>query len=312
LFPRYRAFGGVIESALPFPELSRVECPETSRWRVIVAEDAPSGSGLTLLGERQLGPEWYRLWRTPSGLRLEYSHAGIFDVSRDGTEITWYRRADAIEELVRSIILGPALALSLELAGFLCLHGSAVAIDGRSVVFLGPKHHGKSTLATALTAAGARLIGDDLIAIAPGTPSMVAPGIASVRLWDDTVDALPVGAICSSVVRGIKTTASGFADRAVTDGLVPLGAIYILRPVVARDTFECERIRLSGAAAAISLAQQTKLPDSLIGTEGTGAKLAGAARLAMSADTWTLATARDMQRLPGIVAQILHWHTLPS
>lgn len=306
--PRYRAFGGLIESELPFPELTRVDSNEAPRWKVMVAECPPPEVELTPLGERRLGAESYRLWRTAAGLRLEYSHAGIFDLSRSGGEITWYRRHGAIEELVRSIILGPAVALSLELAGLLCLHGSAVAIDGRAIVFLGPKHHGKSTLATALTAAGARLIGDDLIAIAPGAPPMVTPGIASVRLWEDAVDALPVSAISSSVVRGIKTTVSGFAERAVTEGAIPLGGIYILHPVVARDGFACERSRLSGAAAAISLAQQTKIPDALIGMDGAGVKLAEAAKLALTAEAWMLATARDMQLLPRIVEQIFTWH----
>lgn len=309
---RYRAFGAVMESDLEFPELLAAEPGERRRWSFRIAEDEPSPLDAECLGERQLGVERYTLWRSPSGVRLEYSHAGVFELSRDGTEIVWYRRSDAIEELVRSIVIGPVLALALELSGSFCLHGSAVSIGGRAVVFLGPKYHGKSTLATALTAAGARLIGDDLIAVSPGPPAMVMPGVPSVRLWDDALDALPIDTLCNNIVRGVKTTASGFAERAVTSVELPLGGIYILQPVPPRADFWCERQRLMGAAAAIGLAQQTKLPDSLIGMGGAGVKLATAARLATTAPVWTLTTARDLHLLPQVVAQILAWHEEPE
>ena len=308
---RFRVFGAVLESDLAFPELVAVDTAEAPQWFVRVAEYAPPPLDMIALGERQVGPEAYTLARTPNGFRLEYSHAGIFDISADGREITWYRRADAILELVRSIIIGPAIALSLELSGLLCLHGSAVAIGDEAIVFLGPKHHGKSTLATALTAHGARLIGDDLIAVAPGPPAMVRPGVPSVRLWDDTLDALPVGQLCETLVRGVKTTASGFANRAVTRGELRLAAVYVLAPIRARDDISCERTRLSAAAAAIGLAHQTKLADSLVGMVAAGTQLTAAARLATSVPVWTLSPVRDLTRLPAVVAQIMAWHSAP-
>ena len=306
---RYRVFGAVLESDLEFPELPAAQSSESATWTVQVAEHAPAPLEMIAIGERQVGVESYTLARTPTGFRLEYSHAGIFDVSSDGRQITWYRRADAIPELVRSIIIGPAIALSLELSGLLCLHGSAVAIGEEAVMFLGPKHHGKSTLATALTAAGARLIGDDLIAVAPGPPAMVRPGVPSVRLWEDTVRALPVDALCATLVSGVKTTASGFADRAFTHGELRLGGIYLLAPALPREGFTCERTRLPAAAAAIGLAHQTKLADSLVGMLAAGAQLTAAARLAGTVPVWTLSAARDLGRLPAVVAQLLAWHS---
>ncbi len=306
---RYRAFGSVMESDVEFPELVPADTRERRRWCFRIDEGEPSPLEAECLGERQLGAERYTLWRSPRGIRLEYSHAGVFELSHDGGEIVWYRRSSAIEELVRSIVIGPVLALALELSGSFCLHGSAVSIGGRAIVFLGPKYHGKSTLATALTAAGARLIGDDLIAVSMGPPAMVLPGVPSVRLWDDAVAALPIDTLCNSVVRGVKTTASGFAERAVTSDEVPLGSIYILQPVAPRGDFWCDRERLLGAAAAIGLARQTKLADSLVGMHGAAAKLATAARLATTAPVWTLTTARDLRLLPRVVARVLGWHS---
>lgn len=303
----YQVFGAVLESELEFPELDAADRRKPARWTLSVANSAPPTMEAVLLGERALGAESYSLWRTAEGLRLEYSHAGVFDLSGDGSSIVWYRR-DALQELVRSIVLGPALALSLELAGFFCLHGSAVAIGNQAIIFLGAKHHGKSTLATALTAAGAQLIGDDLIAVDPGPPAMVRPGVPSVRLWDDAAGALPLGAMCRNLVPGIKTTASGFAGRAFTDGEMRLGALYVLEPVAKRDGPACERRRLSAVAAAIGLAHQTKLADSLIGMVAAGAQLAAAARLATTVPVWTLSPVRDLDRLPDVVEQIMQWH----
>lgn len=304
----YRVFGAVLHSELTFPELVEVDPTETPRWRLRISDDIAPSIGVVPLGERRVGPELYALSRTPSGLRLEYSHAGIFDLAADGSAIVWYRREDALPELVRSIVLGPALALALELAGLLCLHGSAVALGQQAVVLLGPKHYGKSTLATALTAAGGQLIGDDLIAVVPGPPATVMPGVPSVRLWDDAVSALPLGTLCSSVMKGVKTTASGFAGRAFTEGEMSIAALYILEPVAPHDGVACTRRRLSAGAAAIGLAHQTKLADSLIGMAAAGAQLAAAARLAAGVPVWTLAPVRDLPRLPAVVEQIMAWH----
>jgi len=305
---RYRVFGGVLESDIEFPELVAVDAVEAPQWTLRVAGHAPAPLEMIAIGERQVGLESYALARTSAGFRLTYSHAGVFDVSRDGRVITWYRQADAILELVRSIVIGPAIALSLEAAGLLCLHGSAVAIGNEAIVFLGPKHHGKSTLATALTASGARLVGDDLIAVSPGPPAMVRPGVPSVRLWDDSVGALPVDELCTTLVRGVKTTASGFADRAFTKGELRLTAVYVLTPTGASEEFSCVRTRLPAAAAAIGLAHQTKLADSLVGMAAAGTQLAAAARLAATVPVWNLTAVRDLARLPEVVAEIMNWH----
>ncbi len=303
----YSVFGAMLDSDLEFPELEPARREGRSSWRLLVANSIPPAAGAVLLGRRELGAESYSLWQTPRGLRLEYSHAGVFDLSADGTTVVWYRRA-ALQELVRSIVLGPVLALSLELSGLFCLHGSAVAINNEAVVFLGPKYHGKSTLATALTAAGAQLIGDDLIAVTPGLPAMVRPGVPSVRLWADSAGALPLGALCRNLVPGIKTTASGFAGHAHTRGEVRLGALYILEPVTKHEGPACTRRRLSSAAAAIGLAHQTKLADALIGMVAAGTQLAAAARLAVNVPVWAIAPVRDLARLPEVVEQIMHWH----
>jgi len=309
----YAVYGGVLRSDLQFPELTPVDGPHHD-WRVRVIDCAPPAErDLVLCGERQIGAEHYRLWRGASRLRLEYSHAGCFDITRQGSVITWYRQPDALMELVRNIVLGPALALSLDLAGLMCLHGSAVALDGQAVVFLGPKFHGKSTLATAMTAAGAQLLGDDLVPIELDRHPRVRPGVASVRLWNDAAAALAVDQMCETVAAGVKTTASGFARDALALADVPIRAVYLLSPErPGGATRPCWRTRLPVGAATIALAQQAKLPDALIGLRAAGDRLRAAATLASVVPVFTLHTVRDFTQLDAVTRQIADWSREPE
>lgn len=307
----YCAFGGILRSEIEFPELSVAKNSIRPDWTLLVEPGDPPPSTLVHLGERRVREEQYHLWRSAQGFRLTYSHAGTFDISRDGTHMIWYRRCDAVLELVRSVVLGPAIALALESAGLLCLHGSAVALQGYAVAFVAPKHFGKSTIATALTMAGGQLIGDDLLVVRPGPPATVRPGVASVRLWPDVAGALPLERVCDTVLTGVKTTVTGFAEESVASTNTPLRAIYVLSPVaIGADTRVVWRTRLSPAEATISLAQQTKLPDSLVGLRGAGVRLALAAGVAATVPVWRLHTVRDLAELDVVVRQVTDWSVL--
>ena len=304
----YAAFGGFLRSAIEFPELTRAADEVIPDWTVAIEYSDPSSEGFVPLGERRIREEYYRLSHGPGGLRLEYSHAGTFDLLSDRKRIVWYHRADALPELVRSIVIGPVIALALELGGFLCLHGSAVTIESSAIAFLGPKHFGKSTLATALTTAGAKLLGDDLLVVSPGPPPIVCPGVASVRLWADMAAALPLDSVCNTLIPGVKTTVTGFANAALAEKPAIIDAIYLLSPLP-RDAAgpAVRRTRLSLAEATVTLAHQTKLPDSLVGFRAAGSQLASAAAVAASVPVWRLHTMRDIDRLSTTVRQIIDW-----
>jgi hypothetical protein len=304
----YVAFGGTLRSELVFPEL-RESFTGGPQWTLRIAVGQPLGTGGVPLGERRVGSETYRLWAIPAGLRLEYSHAGWFDITAGGSQILWYPGADPQPELVRAIVIGPVLALALEAAGSFCLHGSAVAFAGRGVGFLAPKHHGKSTLAVALSSAGAQFVGDDTLAVSPGSPATLRPGIASVRLWEDAARALHVTELCETVIPGVKTTATGFRDAVQVRHAVPLEAVYVLDPVPAADAeHPARRARLHPAAAAVSLAHHTKLPDSLVGIRTAGMRLRMAVAVASTVPVYTLHIARSFTLLPAVVQQLFEWH----
>ena len=307
-FRDYVVFGGVLRSELHFPELLETDSGSPD-WTLTIESASEAVGDVVPLGERTVGGESYRLARTSAGLRLEYSHAGSFEIMASGREIVWQPATDANVELARAIVLGPALALALEATGLLCLHGSAVAIRDRAVAFLAPKHHGKSTLALALTAGGARLISDDTLAVSPGPPAMLRPGTASVRVWDDTARALRVAQLCASVAHGTKITMSGFAATRLMDATIALDCVYLLNPIVASTAPRpVARTLLSATAGAIALARHAKVPDSLSGLDAAGVRLKAAATVAATVPVYALYVARDFDILPGIIRQLQSWH----
>lgn len=310
---RYTVLGGVLHSVLAFPHLP--PAPEEMRpsWTVSVLEAPAPKRQTMLLGSREMGPERYDLYQDDAGWRLVYSHAGTFDLSSDGTRINWYRESGANEELAQAIILGPVLSLALQAAGDLCLHGSAVAIEGRAIGFLGGKYYGKSTMATALTSAGARLISDDVLAVHPQS-GVLRPGVPSVRLWADSAEALCIKDLCRRVEPGVKTTASGFMNAAPVEDLHPIEALYLLEPVTdpEPEMAACWREPVRGPGAAVSLAHQSKLPASLVGPRGAGLQLQRAVRTVTGIPIWRLYVVRDLERIEEVVAQIVAWHTAKS
>lgn len=100
--------------------------------------------------------------------------------------------------LVRSDVLGRVFAVSLHDAIDLCLHGSAAALDGRGIVLVGSKGHGKSTLAMALVAAGARYVADDAARLT-NCPPRVAAGVPALRLRGDSAAHFGVVSIVGTV-----------------------------------------------------------------------------------------------------------------
>jgi HPr kinase/phosphorylase len=77
------------------------------------------------------------------------------------------------------------------------LHASAVAIDGRAVLFLGPSGSGKSGLALTLMGFGAQLVADDAVWVrALGASLIVArPDTATDRIECRGIGLLPAGPV---------------------------------------------------------------------------------------------------------------------
>lgn len=134
-----------------------------------------------------------RIWKIEDGayIHLVYSDGIQFwlDRKRESVWATW-PEISTLEEAA-SYLLGPVLGLLLRLRGVTCLHSSAVAIEDRCVVFVGPEGAGKSTTAAAFAQKGYGVLSDDIVALAEreGTFQVLA-GCPHLCLWPDSVEML--------------------------------------------------------------------------------------------------------------------------
>lgn len=309
----YRVLGGVLHSELDFPELVAAPSGGAVRWSLSTGTAAPPA--LTLpppLGSDDVrGAGDVQLFQHADGFRLTYPDTGTYDVVDRGSRIIWFPPAqrpypdDRFLEAVRIDVLGRVLAVALHAAGTESLHGSAVVFgNGGAVAFVAPKFHGKSTLASALVAQGARLITDDTLPVEPGDPPRAAPGVHSVRMWEDSAGRLG-GQLGLEPGPWGKLRSSRMPEDWIADGPIPFAAIYVLSPRQAGA--EIARQRLAPMEAAVSLIAHAKLGP-LLGKDAAAGLLAWAARLAQAVPVYRLAIPRDFARLDDVVERLRAWH----
>ncbi len=174
----------------------------SSPWTLPEAESAASGEHdpqVTVLDEPTVeAPAEFTDEGNSFELRAPnvacYAHQllGTFEVE-SGAEIRVAPGPTGDEAALRVGLLGPSLGIALIQRGELVLHASAVEVEGRAVAFVGPRGHGKSTMAAAMVARGHHLVSDDVLTVdfrsEPGRPHVV-PGYPQVKLWPDAAEAL--------------------------------------------------------------------------------------------------------------------------
>jgi hypothetical protein len=96
------------------------------------------------------------------------------------------------DQLIAFPLLGPVMALLLHQRGLLILHASAIAVGGKSAIFMGDKGAGKSTTASAMIRAGHELLTDDVVALdlASSDEAMIVPGFPQLKLAADAAAAI--------------------------------------------------------------------------------------------------------------------------
>ena len=306
--PDYSVFGGCFRSELSFPELPLLqEVPPTWTLR-IVATPPLLGEG-ALVGEDQVESGMHvRLFRLQEGFRLVYNDTGTFDVPFEGSEIFWCPAPDADEDAARLDVIGYVFATLFHAGGAICLHGSAVALPLGGIGFVAPKMHGKSTLARALTRAGARLATDDAIPITVDTQAIMRPGVHQIRLRRDSAEHFARDLPEMQPGYGGKQVVTNIAEDRLLLEPVPLNALYVLAPVKPDGKRSAAtRSLLSPVEAALGLVGQTK-GACLFGRFESAAVLDRAHALVEAVPIYRLNVVRDFDRLDEVVQQILEWH----
>ena len=299
-------FGGCLRSEFPLPELPELEAASAD-WTFRRASE-PLGPAQFLGEERVDENIRVRCSRLADGIRLEFDDTGVFDISKGGRDIAWTPGAESPMDLVRADLLGGVFAAALHLQGLLVLHGSAVGVGETAVGFLANKGAGKSTLATALCAAGCTLVTDDTLPVHPAPPPTAWPSMPAVRLLQDS-------AVHLRHVRGRTHPATNkyhvneLPAHQVEQRRLPLRAIYELAPVPAGEGVPpVERIRVKGPPAVGTLLRHHRAGTAIGGAESMNL-FVRASDIVRAVPVYRLQIARDFNRLFEVVDQIRGWHS---
>lgn len=308
---RYRVYGSILESAVPFPDLPTASAADGSpRWRIEQHESLPPMQDESCLGAERLYDDVHaRLFAHRDGWRIVVDDTGAFDLGDAGL-VRAAPRADAWDDFVRAHLLGRVLATLQYRDGWLPLHASAVATTEGTIAFLGPKGVGKTSLAAALVQAGAPLVSDDTLPIEPSAPPRAHSGVRTLRVRDDVREQLALGDVGERTREGKRAVniPKGTYD---TDTPRPLAAIFLIAPSsVAVDLDAVHRTPYAPVLAAAAVTAHVKC-GAMLGSAAAGDLLARAARIVHHVPVNQLSVTRDVARLPEAAATILGWYGGP-
>ena len=304
----YDVFGGTLRSELPIDELPGSSAREAD-WTLNVIDATSSVPAGELLGtDKVFGDTCVRGFRLTDGFGLVFDDTGRFDVSGDGSVITWHRPTDVVLDSALADLTSRVLALALHAGGVFTLHASAVSIGGAGIAFLAPKYHGKSTLCSALVLAGARALSDDTVPVRGGSIPRLSPGLPRLKLWSDA----------ASRFFGVDGDRAGGLRKHLMDQLdvsqverrnVPFRAAYVLNPVTELpDGAVVTRDRLDMVSATIALVMHSKLGPVLTGSESP-VILSLAADIVQVVPVYALNVVRDLERIDEAARVVAGWHS---
>lgn len=288
----YRAFGLVLESFVPLPELERSSSHPAIQIRRGTTADLPpvsvAGGPLVIVGDHEI--------------LLHCPGVGTFHII-DGKEIVVDAVPGAEVAAIRLLLLGPAIALLLHQRGALVLHASAIGYAGAVVGFAGGSGAGKSTLAAALHLRGHPFFSDDLIVIDPSADPVAAwPAFPQSKLWPDTVIALGLTpARLDTIRRGSEKRVRPMTpdhSRSRSRSPLPLRCLYVLER---GDALWVEP--LAPAAAMIELVRHSYAPRSLHPTSGPG-RFVALGRVARGIPVRRLRYQASLTKLPEVVRAV--------
>ena len=219
-----------------------------------------------------------------------------------GRRMTLYPSLAADPAELRLFTLGSAWGLLGYQRRQAMWHGSAVEIGGRAVLFCGDAGEGKSTMAAAMVARGAALVGDDLGRVEPGNAGpLVHPSSSRLKLWGEAVDHLDwrERVIQRDLMREDKFHCRVPAHHGGGPPL-PLAAIVVLA-----TGDEVEMKTLEGSEALASVLRGTIYrPEALEAMKRWAEQGALAARIVAQTQVWRLTRPRDLGALDQVTEHV--------
>ncbi|HEV2388543.1 MAG TPA: hypothetical protein VGS20_14955 [Candidatus Acidoferrales bacterium] len=242
----YKLYGLEVESDRPLPGVTpcdRVSSPDIScHLGELPARLAPTqmraehpiysspfkdSNGLPIL----------RIWRfsRTGHYCFQYCEGATFVIDRNGGEI-WAEWSDgATLEEVTAFLLHQVFGFVLHLRNCMCVHASAVVIDGWAVLFAGNAGAGKSSTAAAFAERGHPVLADDVSTLKMEADGelMAIPSVPGICLWPDSAEMIYGGSAAERFPRlqpreEKKLVRLDSAPGKFQSEPAPLGALYLL------------------------------------------------------------------------------------
>ena len=178
------------------------------------------------------GTVWTEFYRLELDYLLRFPGLADFEVSGDGTSITACPAESTDDVTVEHLYVNQVVPLALSRQGRPSFHASVVTVSGGAVAFLGKTGMGKSTLAASFALGDAAFLTDDsLLVEETGDGCLAIPSHASLRLWDDSVDALVDERTSKAAAISYSTKARLLAGEALAyrEEPLPLLAAFLLQ-----------------------------------------------------------------------------------
>ncbi|MDB2282651.1 hypothetical protein PM030_12290 [Halorubrum ezzemoulense] len=290
----YSAYDLLLRSAFELSELPTVEgstgSPDVEIRRGTVDP----------VSESVEGTAGRRITATPDSVRLTYDSVGSFLVE-DGKQITCDPLGEPASkrEFFCRLIENELLGLILYQRDHLVLHASAVSIDGKAAIFLGPRGAGKSTTAAAFNKEGYDIIEDDVVAIRfdDSVPTVV-PGVPQLRLKSDAAAALNLKETTT------PSEEQWYEKRMLRIEDVPdpaqLGGCYLLM-----DGEQCALEPMAGSEQILNLISRTYARGLLSDTKQSAANFNQCSRLSKVVPVQKLKRPRVHQQLSSVVNLVI-------
>jgi len=137
------------------------------------------------------GTIWTEFYRSGPDYLLRFQGLADFEVSADGTRVTAYPAEGGDETTIEHLYINQVAPLAMSRQGVPAFHASVVTVPGGAVAFLGIAGMGKSTLAASFALNEAEFLTDDSLLIKEvGEQCLALPSHPSLRLWEDSLEAL--------------------------------------------------------------------------------------------------------------------------
>jgi hypothetical protein len=188
----------------------------------------PAGAALISDERAEDGGVLFQIARSDRGYRFSGPRYGTAIVSPEASRV-WGSPGEGGMGDWQRFLIAQVLPFAAVLRGLEVFHASAVAIDGRAVVFVGPSGAGKTSIAMAFCRLGASFLADDVLSVERDGDSLLGhPGAPVAGLTSDEAErlrrlrSLDSGAVLASDPReAMVRVAPQWAP-------VPLTAIFVL------------------------------------------------------------------------------------